>query len=348
MQQSIILSAIRSFFVSLFAMVGIGVGLIPLILILSLVIARSDESLEVKNYYSPTIVTNAQNTRKALSKSAPVILKLNVSGIIGTDKLNMHTIKQELTESREGDLKDNRVKAVLVHIDSPGGTVSDADGIYRAIKEYKERYKVPVFAYIDGMCASGGMYVAAACDKIYSSDTSIIGSIGVISSPYFNLVGLTEKLGVETKTLYAGKGKDNLNPFRPWKAGEDENIKTIIDYFYNHFVGVITSNRTEISKSRLINDYGANVFSAEKAMEYGFIDGSGNTLNDTLTTLAKNIGIDDDYYQVIKMERKISLGDLFKGDSPMMSGIVKHKLEISPEFDSRLMNQFLYLYLPGM
>lgn len=347
MQQSIFHSAVRSFVTALFAIIGIGVGFIPVILIFSLLLSQSDETLEIKNHFAPTVVPNATKIRKVLSKSAPVILKVNISGIIGTDRLNQHAIMEELVESREGDLKDNRVKAVLVHIDSPGGTVDDADGIYRAILEYKKLYKVPVFGYVDGMCASGGMYIAAACDKIFASDVSIIGSVGVISSPYFNVVGLMEKLGVESKTLYAGKGKDSLNPFRTWRPGEDDNIKSIIDYYYNHFVNVIVASRPDVSKATLVNDLGANVFSSEKAVELGLIDGAGSSLSDALTHLAKEISIEDDYYQVVKMERKISFGDLFKGESPMMSGIVKHKLELPPELDFNLMNQFLYLYLPS-
>ncbi len=347
MQQSIFQSAIRSFFTALFAIIGIGVGIIPIILIFALLISQSDENLEVKNFFTPTVVPNAQDKRKVLSKSAPVILKINISGVIGTDRLNQHTVREELIESREGDLKDNRVKAVLVHIDSPGGTVNDANGIYQAILEYKKQHKVPVYAYVDGMCASGGMYVAAACDKILASDVSIIGSVGVISSPYFNLIGLMEKLGVEAKTLFAGKGKDSLNPFRTWKPGEDDNIKSVIDYFYNHFVNVVTTSRPDVSKTTLINDLGANVYAADKAVELGLIDESGSSLGDALTKLAKNIGIEDDYYQVVKMERKFSLGDLFKGESPMMSGVVRHKLELPQELEPRVMNQFLYLYVPN-
>lgn len=347
MKDSIFRSAIRSFFIAFFAMVGIAIGFIPLMLIFAALISQTDDDLEVKSHYSSTILANAQDKRKVISKSAPVILKVNVGGFIGTEKLNMHTIREQLTESREGELKSDRVKAVLVHINSPGGTVVDADGIYRAIKYYKEKHKVPVYAYIDGMCASGGMYIASACDKIYASDISLIGSVGVISPSFFNVTELMGKIGIESKTLFAGKGKDNLNPFRPWKPGEEDNLKSLIDYYYNHFVDVVSTSRPDVSRARLVNEYGAHVFPAEKAMELGFIDGTGYSLNEAITMLTKNIGIEDDYYQVVKMERKVSLSDLFKRDSPMMTGTVSHKLELSPEFDPRLMNQFLYLYLPS-
>jgi len=345
--RAILYSSIRSFFVTLCVILGIGVGIIPVVVFFAMLVTAADKDLEVKTHYSPTVVANAKNVRKTLSKSAPVIQKINIGGFIGADKLNMHTVREQLIESREGVLKNNRVKAILLHINSPGGTVVDADGIYRAIKEYKEKYKVPVFAYIDGLCASGALYVASAADKIYASDVSLIGSVGVLTPPFFNFSKLMEKVGVEAKTLFAGKGKDDLNPFRPWRPEEEESFKAIIDYFYNHFVDVVSSNRTDVNRTRLVNEYGAHVFSPKKALEYGFIDGSGYSLSDTMKLLAKNIGIEDDYYQVVKMERKILFSELFKTDSPMMHGTVKHQFELIPGLDSRMLNQFLYLYLPN-
>jgi protease-4 len=347
MQNSVFSSAIRSFFVTLFAMIGIACGMIPLMLTLIWLLTSSEDKMEVESQYAPTIISNAENNRKKISSTSPVILKINVDGFIGSEKLNMHTIHQQLIESREGHLKDGRVKALLLHLNTPGGTVTDADGIYRTIKSYKEQYKVPVFAFVDGMCASGGMYIAAAADKIYATNTSLIGSVGVLLNPFFNLSKLMEKIGIESLTLSAGKGKDDLNPFRPWKNGEDEPYKMIVDYYYNHFVDVVTSNRPEVNRARLISDYGARVFPAEKALTIGFIDGNGYSLGDTLRLLAKQIGIQDDYYQVVKMEKSISFGDLFRTDSTMMTGKITHQLDLPLELDSKQMNQFLYLYLPG-
>lgn len=347
MESSIFTSSIRSFFVALFTIVGIAFGTIPVILTFVWLLSSSEDKMDVETQYAPTVISNAENIRKKISSTAPVILKINVEGFIGSEKLNTHAIHQQLIESREGHLKDGRVKALLIHLNTPGGTVTDADGIYRAIKSYKEQYKVPVFAFVEGMCASGGMYIAAAADKIYATDTSLVGSVGVLLNPFLNVSKLMEKIGIESLTISAGKGKDDLNPFRPWKAGEDEPYKMIVDYYYNHFVDIITSNRPEVNRSRLISDYGARVFPAEKAQDIGFIDGNGYTLGDTLRLLAKQIGIQDDYYQVIKMEKTISLGDFFRSDSTMMTGRVKHQLELPLELDSTQTSQFLYLYIPG-
>jgi len=347
MKNSIFGSSIRFFFVSIAALLGAGVGLFLLILFFSLIFGGIDDEIKAKTHYTPTLVPNAENVRKTLAKSAPVILKVNISGIIGADKLNMHAIREQLIESHEGVLK-NRVKALLVHINTPGGTVNDADGIYQAIKDYKERYKVTVYAYVDGICASGGMYVACAADKVYASDVSLIGSIGVLSPPFFNVTQLMEKIGLQAKTLYAGKGKEDMNPFRAWKPGEEAPFQAILNNFYEQFVDIVVSNRPEISRTRLINDYGANVFPSSKALEYGFIDGIDVSLSDAIKLLAKEVGIEDDYYQVVKMERKFWFSQFFSEESPMMSGVLKHHVQLTPDLDAKIMNQFLYLYFPNM
>jgi len=344
MRDSILVSSIRSFFIALFAMIGICAGFLPLILIFTLL--SSTTSDEPESSYKQEIVANANGVRKQLSSDAPVILKLNISGVIGTELLSMDAVRQQLIESREGDLKNDRVKAILLTINSPGGTVIDADGIYLAIKHYKEKYKTPVFAYVDGLCASGGMYIAAAADMIYASEISLVGSVGVITPTFFNFSQVLDKFNVQALTLYAGKGKDEMNPLRPWKADESDSLKGIIDYYYHNFVDIVTRDRPKLDKTKLVNDYGAHVFYAKQALEYGYIDGAGFDYSQTLTLLAKQIGIEDDYYQVIEMQSNHWFASLFKGDFSLLKGKLTHQIQLVPELDAKLMNQFLYLYRP--
>lgn len=346
MSSSIPRSIARSFLSALSSVFGFLFGIFILFAILGFMIGDRDEDLKAKTYFTPRIVANADHVRKEVSDKAPVILKLKVSGVIGTETLNMHTVRQMLQESREGIFKDGRVKAILVQISSPGGTAVDSDGIYRALLEYKKENNVPVYAYIDGMCASGAIYISSACDKVYASEVSLIGSVGVITPAFFNFTNLMEKIGVDTKVISVGKGKDDLNPFRPWKEGESDSFKTIMDFYYNQFVDIVAKSRPEIKRSRLVNEYGAHIFPAPKALEIGFIDGAGYTYEQTLRLLAKEIGIDDQYYQVVSMERKFDFNDLFSGGSMLFQGKVKHHFNLSPEFDPHLMNKFLYLYLP--
>lgn len=344
MRDSIIFSSIRAFFVALFAMIGICFGFIFLFIVIAALAGTSTTDLDTT--FTQTIVANADGQRKSLAKEAPVILKINIDGVIGMDSLTMQNIRRMLIESREGSLANDRVKAILLSINTPGGTVVDADGIYHALKEYKERYKVPVYAYVDGMCASGGMYVACAADKIFATDVSIVGSVGVIAPPFLNFSQLIEKVGVKALTLSAGKGKDDLDPLRPWRSGEEAPMQDLINYYYERFVDIVTTNRPEVSKEKLIQDYGARVFTPPQAQEYGFINASGYNLSQTLKLLLKQIGIEDDYYQVIELQRNTWYSELFKSEWSLLKGKVVHQFDLGSAFDTRLSGHFLYLYRP--
>lgn len=344
MRESIFFASLRSFFLTLFGVAGFIMGILVVVLLIGVLSTTVEGEPEIKHSYSPEIAPNAEGIRKSLSVDAPVILKLNIKGIIGLDSQTRHDIQQQLIESRERTLKGNRVKAILLNIDSPGGTVMDADGIYRAIKAYKEEYKVPVYAFVDGLCASGGMYIAAAADKVYATESSLLGSVGVILSSALNFSQLMEKIGVQSLTLYEGKGKDNLNPLRPWREGEQDNIQASVEFYYNMFVDIVTRNRPALSKEKLVDVYGANVYPAPQAMEYGFIDVSGATYNEVLKQLAEKIGIHDNYYQVIELKNTNWFSELFNSEFGLLKGHVVHHIELAPEMHPKLQNQFLYLY----
>lgn len=345
MRNSLITSSIRSFLLTLFGVLGVCFGFILAVVIISLISSSTSETPE--RYYNMQVVANAEGDRTVRSSKTPVILKINVIGPIGTELLNMHTMRQLLIESRENDLKNDRVKAVLLHIESPGGTVTDSDGIYRALLWYKEKYNVPVYAYIDGLCASGGMYIAAAADKVFASNVSLIGSVGVLSPPFFNVVDLMDKVGVNSLTVTAGKDKDAMSPFRKWREGESDNIRSVIEHFYDQFVTIVTTNRPRVNKEKLVQDYGAHIFPATTAKEIGFVDTDDSNLFEVIGLLAKEIGIDNNYYQVVELQRRNWYADLLKSESPLRTGTVKHRLDMGPETDPNLMNDFLYLYRPA-
>ncbi len=343
MKESIFYSAMRAFFVTLLTVIAF---CLAIILTLAAFSAFSTTiSTEPTDTFTVEVLADADGKRQSLS-SEPVILKINIHGVIGLEGLDQSNIRELLIESRDGVLKNDLVKGVLLYMQTPGGTVIDADGIYHAIKAYKKKYKVPVYAYIDGMCASGGMYIAASADKILASDSSIIGSIGVIAPSALNISQLLDKIGVQSLTLYAGKGKDDLNPLRPWKPGEETNYKNLIDYFYQEFVNVMTSNRPQLDRTKLIKEYGAKVFPASEAKELGYIDESGLSLSDAIRSLAKEMGVEEGHYRMVQLSQQTWFSELFKTNLKLLQGNVKHELYISPEYDAKLLSQFQYMYRP--
>ena len=346
MRDSILYSAIRALAVAFCVVIGLCLGFVFItVLVGALSGGGGDGKLMTVN--TEEILPNEKGSREILSSDAPVILQVNVSGVIGMENLDQQSIRQQLVESREGSLKDGRVKALLLYINTPGGTVSDADGIFRALSDYKEKYKVPIYAYVDGLCASGGVYVSLAADKIFASDTSLIGSVGVIAPTFMNVTKLLDKLGVETLTISAGKDKDALNPLRTWKPGEDDNYREIINYYYTHFVELVTSHRVHITKEQLVKDYGAHVFPAPQAKEYGFIDVNGVSLAEVMHELASAANIPENSYQVIRLENKNWWNTFVTGQAnSLLQGKITHQVTFSPEIDLLFNNQFLYLYRP--
>lgn len=338
MSDSLIRSSLRSFLIAFFAFMGIFIS----VLVISLIFSSLESEDEIPNHFSPEIQPNAEGVRKKLAKTAPVILELSINGTIGSLELNQKNIENLLIESRENSLKNDRVRGILVNINSPGGTISDADGIYRALLNYKQRYNVPIYAYADGLCASGGMYVACGADKIYASPVSLIGSIGVITPPFVNVSQLMEKLGVNALTLYAGKGKDDLNPTRPWAPDEDKNLKEVINYYYNSFVDIVVKQR-KMSKEALVKDYGANIFPAEQAAKMGLIDGTNETRESTLKKLLEYLSIEDDFYQVISLKSTDWWSQILKAEFPFS---IKHEITIEGQLPKELIGKPLYLYRP--
>jgi protease-4 len=289
------------------------------------------------------LLPDAEGNRTKLSGSPPLLLQINIDGKIGADKLTGKSIEDILLASREDALKDGRVKGVLLFINSPGGGVNDSDAIYRLVKEYKEQHHLPVFAYVDGVCASGGYYIACAADKIYASGSSIVGSIGVlIWPPFMNVADTLEKLGVNALTVSAGKGKDTLNPFRNWRPDEAQQYQSLIDFYYHQFIDIVAASRS-ISAEEIVRNIGAKILPAPEASRAGLIDYCGASRQQALTELAQTAGITGKY-QVVGFESKSWWKKAFKeeGYGSLFSRKVKHEITL-PTLEG---NPFSYIFVP--
>lgn len=344
MRDSVFYSAFRALVVTVSIVIGISLGFV-LISVLIDALSQGEGEAKLTTVYSEEILPNAEGTRKVMGTEVPVILQIPIEGVIGLDGLTASNIKQQLLESREGDFKNNRVKAILLYVNTPGGSVFDSADMLSALLDYKKTYNVPIFAFVDGFCASGGMYAALSADKIFATNTSLIGSVGVLAgAPFFNVSKLLTKFDIEALVLSAGKGKDALNPFKPWKEQEDENIKNILNVYYNQFVDLVATYRPLLTREKLIQEIGAKIFPAPLAQEMGFIDVSGARIEDALKELLAKLEITDDNYQVIRLENKHWLKALLTGQSALFTGKMEHKLSISPEVDIMMKSPFLYLY----
>ncbi len=324
---------------SLLSIVGSFAGILIFFFLfsyLSNVFARVSR-LKRKCYVS--ILSDADGEKKALGRSAPVILQMNLTGLIGADLLNLESIETQLSEANIGELSGKRVRGIFLNIDSPGGSAKDSDAIYRRIKAFKEKNTIPVYAFVDGMCASGGFLAACSADKIYASPSSVIGSVGVrIMTPFFNLTKVLERWDVGVRTYAEGKNKDHLNPFRPWEEGEDSDLKAILSYFYNRFVDLVVKER-KMEKDQLVNEYGAKVFSAEDAAKFKFIDEVGD-FEKALSDLAQTSGIEKETpYQVVELVKKKAWFKELMEKSPLITGNIQHHFT-----NQKLQSTIAYLF----
>lgn len=345
MHESIFKSALRAFFKTVFIIFGVFAAFIPIIISLG---AISENSAELDKH-TVEILPDLDGNQKYLPINTPAVLRIDIHGVIGVKGLYAKDIRSQLIESRRGLLKDDRVKAVLLHIQSPGGSTNDSDIIYQLIKDYKEKYNVPVYTYVEGLCASGGMYIACSSDYIMSNPVSIIGSVGVYSGPHMNVKDGLDKLGISSLIVSKGKGKTNLSPFQKWEPGEEKSLTNIIEYLYGRFVDIVATNRPKIGKDKLINDYGANIFDAKAAQQNGYIDEGDITYEQALKKLLQAANIDTSKpYQVVRMEPKQDwLKYLSDSSANLLSGNVKHTLQLGSYETSELKDPFLYLYQPG-
>jgi len=341
-RESIFLSSLRKFFHSFFGVIGFFIALIPIIFILS--IFGSDAEKISKNVL--TYLPDLKGRSDVLPSSSPVILRININGEIGSEDLTWEQIQSQLFESQKGALKQGRVKGILLHLQTPGGGVNDSDMIYQILAAYKKQYNVPIYAFVDGISASGGTYISCASDKIFATPSSIVGSVGVISGPYFNVSKTMEKVGLEALTFSEGKDKDMLNPTRPWKEKEGESLTKIDEASYEMFVDVVTKSRPKLDREKLINEYGAQVFIAKEAKDLGYIDEVG-TYHDALFSLLEEAKIDPDKpYQVVELKPKRRwIADLVRGES-LLNGKLKHSLHLGGEQKANS-SGIMYLYNPA-
>ena len=178
-------------------------------------------------------------------------------------------VREELQRAE----KDDRVKAVIVRINSPGGTITASDILHRELRTFRERKKVPVIAAIMDVGASGGYYAALAADKILAHPTSVTGSIGVVMLT-LNAQGLLEKIGVTPLAIKSGGLKDAGSPFRALTDEERTVFQKVIDEMFARFVGLIVEAR-KIPEAQVRQFADGRIYTAEQARALGLVDRLG-------------------------------------------------------------------------
>jgi protease-4 len=231
-------------------------------------------------------------------KGTSKILLLDLSGVLSEDVPGfsittppprvplLARVREELQKAEA----DERVKAVIVRINSPGGTITASDILYHELLAFKARKKVPVIAVIMDVGASGGYYAALAADTIVVNPTTITGSIGVVMITV-NAQGLLEKIGVAPLAIKSGPMKDAGSPFRSLTEPERAVFQGIIDEMYGRFVGLIVQAR-KMPEDRVRGLADGRVYTADQALKLGLVDRIGY-LEDVVALAKERAGLDE-------------------------------------------------------
>jgi protease-4 len=178
-------------------------------------------------------------------------------------------IREELKKAAD----DDHIKALVLRINSPGGTVTASDIVYREIEAFKAEKKIPVVAVMMDVGASGAYYVALAADRIVAHPTTVTGSIGVIMLTV-NAQGLLEKIGLSASAIKSGARKDMGSPFRGLQDDEREIFQSVIDTLHAQFMSKVAERRKlGLEAARAVAD--GRIFTAEQALAARLVDQIG-------------------------------------------------------------------------
>lgn len=233
-----------------------------------------------------------------LGDHGPKILMVDISGVISDEDerspLGIGRRQGMVAETKSVlDLAadDDDVAAVVLRIDSPGGSVAASDTLYHEILAWKAERKRPVVAFFDGMSTSGAYYLAMAADQIVAHPASVTGSIGVIM-PGISLEGLMDKYGVADQTLTSGPFKDTGSMLRDMRPEEKKQLLSVIDDLYARFTDVVAAGRPALDKAKIKTLADGRVYSAPQALSNGLVDQIGY-LEDAVAQAEKRAGISE-------------------------------------------------------
>ncbi len=266
-----------------------------------------------------------------------------------TDKIVIITLDEPIYESTARKLikqlrkakEDEYVKAIVLKVDTPGGTITASDHIHREIKRLcRSGFETkPVVVSMQGLAASGGYYISAAANKIYAEPTTLTGSIGVIAV-LPNVADLLDKWGVKWEVFKSGPMKDSGSPFRPMTDQDRKRWKELIQWFFDRFLTVVVECR-KIKMEELKALATGDLYIADEALEHKLIDAIGY-LDDAIEAAKQLARLERAH--VVEYKSPMSLAELILGEEVRWGAM-------SPlDFDSLLrlhVPQFRYLTTPA-
>jgi protease-4 len=232
--------------------------------------------------YLSIIIALAMDWRETGTEGAGGIhtALVQINGLIGP---GTDASAQRINAALRAAFKDGSTKGVVLEINSPGGSPVQAQNIYDEIRRLRKKYpRIPLYAVVEDICASGGYYVASAADRIYVTRSSIVGSVGVRMDG-FGVTGLMSKLGVERRLLTAGKNKGFLDPFLPEDPKQKAYAQAMLDQIHEQFIHDVRQGRgTRLKETP--DMFSGLIWTGQQSVTLGLADGYG-----TLSSVARDV-----------------------------------------------------------
>jgi len=247
------------------------------------------------------------------------------------DKVVILPIEGIITESEDGfvkraidtAMKDDHVKAIVLRVDSPGGTVSGSDYIYHHLRDLVDSKKIPIVVSMGSIAASGGYYVSMAVGHapgtIFAERTCFTGSIGVII-PHYNVSGFMSEHGLADDSIASHPLKEMLSPTKPMSPEQKKIIQDLVNDSFEQFKKVVRSGRSEYEKAPKKLDALATgqVYSADQALKIGLVDKLGY-LEDAVDRAIELAKLDPSKVKVVRYKQDVGLSSLLLGEQSSKS-----------------------------
>ena len=253
---------------------------------------------------------------------------------VGSQTATPQTLRDQLTQAAE----DDRVRAVIVEVNSPGGGVVASQQMHKSILDFRDETGKPVIVSMSETAASGGYYLATAADRIVANETTLTGSLGVIFS-YLNLTEAAEEYGVEQEVVKSGPYKDIGSPTREPTEEELEILQNLVNESYDQFVGVIVEGRN-LPEDEVRGIADGRVYSGLQAESLGLVDDLGDL--DRAAEIAGNLA-GAGRTTVVRYEREPGFAELLRN---RLEPSEPQALEALEGVGVNLTPELQYLYRP--
>jgi protease-4 len=274
------------------------------------------------------------------------IALIDVSGVIANSPRQQllgggeHPVSL-LLEQLQRARRDRRVKAVILRINSPGGTVAASELMHDEIMNFRRVTGKPVYAVMMDVAASGAFYIACACDEILALRSTVTGSIGVIMQ-MFDVTGTMKLIGVQADAITSGRFKDAGSPLKEMTPEEREIFQSIVNDMYERFVGVVVAGRPGLSEAEVRRLADGRVYTSQQALDAGLIDRIA-TLREAVDLVKKDVGAKR--IRLVAYQRPLDFRPNYYAESPAPQPVNLLNVQLPPD-PAALAPRFLYVWIP--